>query len=117
MVLLGFVVVLAVIFTSLCFSSTCGKYPSFVFIWVIWYAIQNTTQTKIIPTVNLYYQGQPINPDQSITVPPYAQLLLQVVYKNKDEADLMGPGKITVDEKEFSRPYTQNNNIYSFTYL
>ena len=50
-ILLGLVVVLAVTFTSLCFSSTCAKYPFFLFPWVIWYVIQNITQTKIIPAV------------------------------------------------------------------
>ena len=72
--------------------------------------------TKITPTVNLYYKEESINPGQTITVPPYQQLLLKVVYKNKDEADLMGPGKITIDGIEVKKPITQSNNIYSFTY-
>ena len=71
---------------------------------------------KITPTVNLFYQGQPINPGERITIPPNQQLVLKVVYKDKDEADLMGPGKITVDGKEVTKPITQVDKMYTYTY-
>ena len=71
---------------------------------------------KIVPTVTLNFEKEKIYNNETIIVPPLKTLTLKVEYNTKRERELMGPGTITVNGKEYLEPPSESDNIYTFNY-
>ena len=72
---------------------------------------------KITPIiVSLSYESDTIYQNQTIVVPPFKSLILRIEYDNNREAELMGPGIITIDDDPYLLKENPIEKGYTFTY-